>query len=335
MTTPSGKLLHSWLLPLATSAIFFIALLFLIPYSQSLGDVKESLGALVWILGSGIATTTMDYSYCLFVPIIFVYLIFIRRRQIMDLPVQGSNAALALIAFGLLLYWFGLRAETQYFGYAAVQLLLAAVILWFWGWAVFRMLLFPWAFFAFVWPLPFLEPIVAFPLRMVMSHLADLSLNILGIPTVQNGTSLISAPDPLLGRPLGARFEIDIADPCSGLRSLFALLMCSALYSYLFLKQLWQQWIVFLSATPMAIIGNLVRVIMLTIGSIWFGSSFALGTLEQPSWFHETAGFLVFTVALGLEILLGFLLIKWSRSEILPDAVRRSSKPSRKTTAKK
>jgi len=334
MTPVSNKLLRGWLLPLVTAVIFFYALLFRIPYSESLGEIKRSLGGLVMDLCTGPGTTSMDYSYCLFVPFIFAYLIFVRWEQIACQSIQGNNAGMGLILAGLLLYWLGLRAEIQYFGYAAVQLLMIGVIVWLWGWAVFRKLLFPWAFFAFVWPMPFLEPIVAFPLRMVMSHLAGDSLNILGIPTVQNGTSLISAPDPVAGLSIGARFQIDIADPCSGLRSLFALLMCSALYSYLFLNRFWQQWLVFLSAIPLAIVGNLVRVIMLTIGSIWFGTSFAIGTDEKPSYFHETAGFVVFAVALGLEVLLGTLLtMKWNRSERPP--VTTSPKPRASARAKK
>ena len=46
--------------------------------------------------------------------------------------------------------------------------------------------------------------------------------------------------------------------------------------------------------------GNLARILMLTIGTVLFGSEFALGKnpLEHPSWFHLLAGYLVFIVAL-------------------------------------
>ncbi len=49
--------------------------------------------------------------------------------------------------------------------------------------------------------------------------------------------------------------------------------------------------VIFLSAFPLAILGNLARVIMLVFGSIFFGSAFAIGTTEDPSWFHEGCGF--------------------------------------------
>jgi len=320
-----GNNLQRWCIPLASGAIFFFILAFLIPYSASLYEVKKSLAQLIWSMASfGHATenlASLDFTYCLFVPLIFAYLVWDRRKDIARAPISGSNLSLALIILGVAVYWFGLRAENQYFGYMSLQILIAGTILWFWGWAVFRILLFPWAFLVFTWPVPFLDPIIAFPLRMVMSTMASHVLPIIGIPCLQNGTGLLSPPDILSNIPAGARFHIDIADPCSGIRSLFALLMFSALFGYLFLPRFWQQWLIFFSAFPLAILGNLARVVMLVLGSIWFGSEFAVGTGEQPSWFHEGCGFLVYGVALGAEFVLASLLTrKWNSKSDFSDA---------------
>jgi exosortase len=164
--------------------------------------------------------------------------------------------------------------------------------------------------------MPFLDAMIAFPLRMDMSTMAAHLLPAVGIPTLQNGTALLSPADPVHNLATGARFQIDIADPCSGIRSLFALLMFSALFGYLFLPRLWQQWVIFLSAFPLAILGNLVRVVLLVLGSICFGSAFAIGTDNQASWFHELCGFLVYAVALGCEFGLASLMTrKWESDE--------------------
>ena len=320
----TGSNLHRWWIPFASGAIFFLVIAFLIPYASSLYGVKKSLAGLIWALASfgqsDKSIASLDFTYCVFVPLIFAYLVWQRWKDLELAPVKGSNLSLGLIILGVLLYWFGMRAENQYFGYLSLQILLAGVILWLWGWAVFRILLFPWAFFMFAWPVPFLDPIIAFPLRMVMSTMASHLLPIIGIPCLQNGTGLLSPPDVLNNIPVGARFHIDIADPCSGIRSLFALLMFSALFGYLFLPRLWQQWAIFLSAFPVAILGNLARVVMLVLGSIWFGSDFAIGTNDQPSWFHEGCGFLVYGVALGAEFVLAALLIRnWKRPADIPD----------------
>jgi exosortase len=312
--------LQRWTVPCGAAFVFFALVGFIIPYSSSLWDVKKSIADLVLSMsqfGQGATEyAANDYTYCLFVPLIFAYLVHLRWHELERAPIQPSNLGVGLIVLGIAVYWFGMRANNQYFGYASIQILLAGVILWLWGWAVFRILLFPWAFFLFAWPVPFLDPIIAFPLRMVMSTMASHLLPMIGIPCLQNGTALLSPGDPLNNIPVGSRFEIDIADPCSGIRSLFALLMFSALFGYLFLSHLWQQWVIFLSAFPLAILGNLARVIMLVLGSIFFGSAFAVGTTENPSWFHEGCGFLIYGVALGAEFVLASLLTrKWHRPE--------------------
>jgi exosortase len=289
-------------------------------------DVKKSIAGLILALSNfGTAApeyAPYDYTYCLFVPPIFAYLVHLRWSELQQAPIRQSNLGLGLIFLGMFIYWFGMRANNQYFGYASVQILLAGVILWLWGWSVFRLLLFPWAFFIFAWPVPFLDPIIAFPLRMIMSTMASHILPVMGIPCLQNGTALLSPGDALHNIPVGSRFEIDIADPCSGIRSLFALLMFSALFGYLFVPKLWQQWVIFLSAFPLAILGNLARVIMLVLGSTFLGSAFAVGTTENPSWFHEGCGFLIYGVALGAEFLLASLLTRqWPHETPAPAEV--------------
>ncbi len=311
-----GRLLHRWWLPLASAAILILSLLLVIPYASGYEHTKVPLGILLWkVCWAGQNThTTLDFSYCLLVPVIVGYLIFTRKEEIARQSIRGINPALGLVVFALVLYWLGLRTEMQVVGYAAMQLLIAGVILWLWGRDVFLSILFPWAFFAFSWPLPFLDDSVAFKLRMFMSHLAYDILNIVEIPAIQSGTAILSAPNPAAGLHVGDRFRIDIADPCSGIRSLFALMMISALYANMALPRLWQQWVVFLASIPLTVIGNLARVLILIAGSIFFGSSFAIGTNENPSWFHEGAGFMVYGVALGLEFALGALLTKtWKK----------------------
>jgi exosortase len=317
--------LQRWMIPFGSAAVFFLLIAFLLPYSPSLWNVKKSLADLILSMchfgQNPPEFAPFDYTYCLFVPVIVAYLIHLQWKELDQAPIAKSNLGLGLMILGILVYWFGMRAENQYFGYASLQILLAGVILWLWGWAVFRILLFPWAFFMFTWPLPFLDPIIAFPLRMVMSSMAAHLLPMIGIPCVQSGTALLSAPDTLHNIPIGARFQIDIADPCSGIRSLFALLMFSALFGYLFLPRFWQQWLIFLSAFPLAVLGNLARVVMLVLGCILFGSPFAIGTTENPSWFHETCGFLVYGVALGAEYFLASLLTRpWKRPADISDS---------------
>jgi EpsI family protein len=312
----SGTNLHRWLIPCLYAAVLFGVLLFVFPFDTGYLTERTPLGFALWQTWTASDPNAQDYSYCLLVPFIVGYLVYERKGRLAETPVKGSTWAIAVILLGLFLFWVGSRAGKQFIGCGAIQVLLAGTILWFWGGKVFRLLLFAWAMITFAWPLTIIDSSIAFPLRMTVSTLANGTLNFLGIHSVRNGTAILSAADIPAVLKQGDRFQIDIADPCSGIHSLLALLMFSALYSYFFLPRFWQQWLVFLSAIPLTIIGNVVRILLLVIGCIAVDMTFAIGTNAKPSWFHEACGFVVFGVVLGLEFLLGSGLLalekKWT-----------------------
>ena len=115
-------------------------------------------------------------------------------------------------------------------------------------------------------------------------------------------------------------------------------MMASALYGHMAMKNWWQKWILFLCSAPLAIAGNLARILMLTIGTIVFGSEFAIGKnpLTDPSWFHVIAGLLVFAVALGGMVGISKILLNASSiREFLTQGMRSlfQSTPKRRTPA--
>jgi exosortase len=168
-----------------------------------------------------------------------------------------------------------------------------------------RLLFFPWAFVMFMWPYDFMED-VALNLRLVMSSLSHHLLQLIGVPNVLQGTAIISVPDALHS------FAIDIADPCSGIRSLFALVMIAALFAFISFEKLWQQAVIVILAVPLVVFGNLVRIILLALATTHFGEAFAVGTNAQPSGFHEFAGYLVYAINFGGLILAGSLLTRFT-----------------------
>ena len=126
-----------------------------------------------------------------------------------------------------------------------------------------------------MWPYGFFED-VAFQLRMIMSALSHHVLMLIGVPNVLNGSAIISPPDH---KP---PFAIDIADPCSGIRSLFALVMMAALAAFFLFNKAWQRIAIIVASVPLVIFGNLVRIIILTLATIHFGEAFALGATTIP-----------------------------------------------------
>ena len=249
-----------------------------------------------------------DWQHCYLVPFAVAGMVWFERKNLPDAEFTKSWAGLAAIVFGFFVYWVGYRADNIFIAYASFQILVGGLVLWLLGWKWAKALFIPWAFLVFMYPLTFLDNLIAFPLRMVMSEASVHVLNVFGIGCIKSGTAILSAPDQLAGLRAGARFSVDVADPCSGIRSLFALMMVSALYGYFTQEGTWRKAILFLSSIPLAIAGNLARIVMLTIGTIAMGPAVAIGTLEKPTFFHMMAGYVVFAVALGGMLGIGWLI---------------------------
>ena len=157
---------------------------------------------------------------------------------------------------------------------------------------------FAWLMLGFTWPYLFLEDTLAFRLRYFMVTGTDWVLNHAGISTLQDGTSLISAATA--EHEQGAWFSLNVDGPCSGMRSLFALMMVGALFGYFRQRSLWRRTLLFVLGVPLAMLANMVRIVILVCASMLFGQTFAVGRGEEyTSSFHLLSGFAVFAIALG------------------------------------
>jgi len=291
-----------------SAAGIFYALFFWFPYASGYGATRASMFEFM----SWIWKNSSEWEHCWLVPLFALGLVIYRRKALAALPVGGSWVGLATLLGALFIYWIGYLADNVYVGYAAMLGFIGSLVLWFLGWQWLKALLFPIAFLAFMFPLPFMDNFLAFPLRIFMSTVSVGFLNLIGLPCLQQGTSIVSTPDFAAGLAAGERFAVDVADPCSGIRSLFALMMVSALYGYITMEKSWQKWIIFLASVPLAVAGNFARIIMLTLGTIALGPETAIGSLEEPTTFHMLSGFLVFAVALGGMLGIGWLLQRFT-----------------------
>jgi exosortase len=219
-----------------------------------------------------------------------------------------------VLAFAGILYWLGFVTDLQYVGYLALQLFIAGVVLWFLGVRFFREVFCILLFLTFAWPFVFLDEYVAFPLRLFMSASSEHALNALGVAAVRSGTAILSAPNAATGMVTGQRFSVDVADPCSGMHSLFALTMMAALYAIAIFRCWWKILLIVLAAFPLAVFGNLCRILMLTFGTMRLGRSVALGTEEAPSGFHTGAGLLVYLAAVGGILAIGSILRRFGKT---------------------
>jgi exosortase len=287
----------------AVGVLSLLTLFFCIPYASGYGFRPVSLFENARVLWFG----SSDWTHGIVVIPLAGLLAFLKRRESSAVPTKGSWLGLLVLLTSALAYWFGAVADLQYVGYLSLQGFLGGLVLWVFGTNFFGKIFLIWAFLTFAWPFVFLDQYLGFPLRLLMSGASAHFLNLVGVPTLKDGTAILSAPNPAAGLLTGQRFSVDVADPCSGLHSLFALTMVSAFYAILMLRRWWQVLVVTLTALPLAIFGNLCRIVMLTVGALQFGNAFAIGSLENPSWFHDAAGILVYVAALSGVVLLASL----------------------------
>jgi exosortase len=299
-----------------------LALLFLVwPYSH--WSFTERASVL-----SGLARTVWpdpEWFFCIFVPFLVGWLVWKKRAELAALPLEGSWAGLGIIAVGLGFYWVGYKVDTSYPGYAAAQLIGAGLIVHFGGWKWMRALAFPWLFLVFTWPMYPLEDRISFPLRMLMAKGSSVAINLIGIDVVREGTAIYSAAEPASGLKQGDRFMLDVDAPCAGMRSLFSLVMITVIYSYISLRGLKQRIFLVLCAVPLAMLGNLARMILLAVGSVFLGVETAVGRNinghQEMSFYHEMAGYAVFGVALGGMFAIGSLLERKAKKKNKPAQV--------------
>lgn len=316
-------------LAIAGILLCLFILLFVVPYSSGYGGTIIPIAPMMMNIWS--APDNADWQHGMLVPFIVLGLLWWKRAEIFTEKPAPATSGLFVLLPSLAAYWFGARAELTFLGFLAVHGILVGMIIWLFGWRVFAKLLFPLIFLGFTWPLVFLNEIIAVPLRHLMAAISAAALNMLGVGTIRVGTGLRSMGDPAAGIPDGQLFALDVADPCSGIRSLFALLMVSALYGYLTLPKWWQRAALFLAGIPLAVFGNFIRMMLLTFGTIWFGAPFAIGTLENPSAYHMAAGYAVFIAAIGGMIAAGWLLQRdWGA---LLERIRSEEEAAAATTA--
>ena len=232
-----------------------------------------------------------DMSFGWYVPIFSLYILWTEReaiwREVGAPSVWGLVASLPFMALALL-GTRGLQLRFEQLGFIG----LCVTIPWtFFGARVAKKCLFPAAYLLFTIPVSSFLDFFTIHLRLLASSTALGVLKGFGIDAMQKGTAIISQ---------GAHpFQIDVAEPCSGLRSFFALTALTAAYAW-FSQPTWlRRAILFACAAPIAVLGNVVRVLTICLVAAYANPDFALG------FYHDYSGYVVFIVAIIAMVAVG------------------------------
>lgn len=236
-----------------------------------------------------------NYSHGFLVPLIAGYFLYQKWPELLRTPVRPSHMGLLVIVGSLTLLVVGI-AGTEYFTMrSSLVFLLAGIVLYWFGWQVLKVLALPIGFLFFMVPLPYIVyDAAAFPLKLFITKASVFALKTMGVIVWREG-NILMFPQTVL----------EVADACSGLRSLMSLLALGVAFAFFSQKSNLKRTVLILSAIPIAIVTNMLRVIVTGFLAQYYGAAAAEG------FFHEFAGMAVFAMAMALLFGFGALLRKF------------------------
>lgn len=233
-----------------------------------------------------------NYSHGLLVPGISFYLLWKERHNLKNMELIPSIAGIGLFALGVLMLLVGVLASELFTQRSSLVILLMGIIWSGFGVKWLKAVFFPLAFLFFMVPLPYiLYDTIAFPLKLLATRIATEALQFMNVMIVSEG-NIIYLQD----------ITLEVADACSGIRSLMSLITLAVVLAYFFQKGKLSKILLVFSAVPIALLTNALRVIITGFLADRYGSAVAKG------FFHEFSGLIIFSASFLLLVGTSYLL---------------------------
>jgi exosortase len=123
---------------------------------------------------------------------------------------------------------------------------------------------------------------ITFPLQLLASRLASGLLPLFAVPVLREGNVIILPA-----------MRLEVAEACSGIRSLMSLFTLAVFYGYFMEKTVWRRVTLVLASIPIAIAANAFRILGTGLCVQYWDPEKAVG------FFHEFSGWVIFLVSLG------------------------------------
>lgn len=228
-------------------------------------------------------TTNDNYSHGPLVPLLSLVLAARRRDRLLSRPLEPDARGLVVVALACALQVLGIRADVFALqGWSMVVMLFGLSLTMLGAWHT-RVLAFPIGYLAFMLTFPpLLMNQVSYALKEITVRLSTHVAEALGVTLQRSGMSIYLSSG-----------ELRIENPCSGLRSLLALLATGAVFAYLQPGGWLRRGLLLLAAVPIAMAGNAARITLLIVIGHYVGVKQATGA------FHDWSGYLIYAVALA------------------------------------
>ncbi len=225
-----------------------------------------------------------NYSHGFVVPVVSLYLLWRKGDRLarINRTKRPSLPGLPLMAAGLAMLVAGHAGAELYLQRVSLLVVMAGMVLLFFGREMLKSVSPALAFLVFMIPIPYmLYDSIAFPLKLFTSCCAAMSLTLLHIPVLREG-NLVHL----------ANTTLEVADACSGIRSLISLFAIGSVVACVMLRKNWKRALIILLVIPITVFANAVRVVVTGVLAHFYGSRVA------ESFFHEYAGLVIYLVSL-------------------------------------
>ncbi len=260
-----------WTMDFNRVLIILLLLLFYLPIFSALIDS--------WLIDP-------YYSHGFLVPIISAFFIW-RKRNLLRYSDRDFNYGVVILALGLFFYGIGIFYRSLFVSAVSFIVVLSGLTLCFCGRDVLHEFMFPICFLIFMIPLPFTD-YVSFHMQSFTAACTTSILRLMGIPATNVASQIL----------LENVFFV-IGEPCSGLRTMIALLTLSAVFVYVVEGHPNRKIILFLGVFPVAIVANILRVTSILLIANYYGKESAM------QFFHDFSSLFLFLLAFAFLILIG------------------------------
>jgi exosortase len=233
-----------------------------------------------WMYDRWVAKDTY-YSHGFLVPLISIFIIWIKREKLSKAKIKPTNLGWVFFGVGILINLVSALLRVYFSSGFSLLLVIAGLVLLFLGKEFLKEILFAIVFLVFMIPLPLVTIAnISFKLKIFAAQISTVIINKLGVPAIRDGSIIKTMHSYLI-----------VEDPCSGIRSLIAMIALGTLMAYLGNLTKIKKTILFLSSIPIAVSCNVIRIVTLSLVSEMYGAKLTTGT------FHTIMGVLVFVFA--------------------------------------
>jgi len=241
-----------------------------------------------------------NYSHGFLIVPLALYFAWERRQRVAAADHRPAWLGLVVVVGGLGMLVAGTLGAELFVSRVSIILLIAGTVLFVAGYETLRTLAFPIGFLLLMVPPPaIIFNQIAFPLQLLASQFGETTLQALSIPVLREGNVITLANTTL-----------EVAEACSGIRSLISLLTLGIVYGYFIDRRPAIRTLIALSTIPIAIIANGLRVAGTGVAAHYYGAEAAEG------FFHTFSGWIVFIAAFALLYMVATLIIRFAPSPL-------------------